>query len=736
MKTTWKEILVQLSQTVRKSLRMRTVPCGIKNKMAADKDARLLDVEFVEGAAEEWECPICKQTLLDPLLLSCCGNHFCETCVKRLKEKPCPLCNQPKFDALLDKGRQRQVLQAKVHCPNTNNGCKWQGELRNLIQHLVGRPDGDSPHAAPPSCLYEPLPCPNEGCTQSILRLNLETHINEQCLYRRLKCEYCNDVEMTYKMLSDTHWPECPDFPVACPNNCGVEEMRRSQVQSHCDRDCKMQTVRCPFWEVGCNIRRHRKNLPAHVKTSEQHHSQLLVNKTVEIQSKQEELVTKLAAEIQKVTVAMQVQQRDDVIRKLDEEATQRAGEFQKFVKDTDVRFSELKTEFDAKLTEKDHQIEAISLSFQALTEENGKMKGAIIEMKERGEEKISKMKEQVMAKQTEEFTKLDEELAQVITTTATIQTELGMEQKHTRTLESGMEEMRGEITKHVEEMKADIMKQVKETKQELIPQRENAAVELAALKVEILDGVEKQREKQLDKKLLALRESQQEEHDTARKAVMLQVVETRKETRENLTNKIDEVEEERKEEMIKLEGELERLRQDLGTEVKRIMNEVNYIEMAATPIPQFSFTVSRFSKRREKKESFVSEPFYTHRRGYRMVVRVDSAGTDTHVSVWCCITRGQHDAHLKWPLRADIFIRLLNQKNQTEFYERQISYDHQAFTKHAGRVMTGDKNYLWGLREFITLKEVQNGHYLIGDALDFVVDRVEFKDELQENVE
>ena len=736
---TWKEILLQLEVSCTLYY-TNAHACRKAIKMAATADTtRLLDAEFVEGAAEDWECPICTQTLLDPFLLSCCGNHLCEACFKKVQDKSCPLCKEPTFTALLDKGRQRQVLQAKVCCPNSESGCEWQGELRHLMQHLEGKPSGKSPHLVPPTCLYEPVPCPNEGCGEKVPRLNVERHRNEDCLYRELTCRYCNAVTTTYKDLSETHWPVCPDFPVACPNNCGADDMRRAQVASHCERDCKMQVVPCPFWEVGCSIRRQRKDLTAHVKVSEQHHGQLLVKRTVEVKAKQEVLVAKLTEEIERVTAdtQKQLQDRDDVIQRLDGEAKQHAAEFKEFVKNTNTRFAALEANFEEQLKERDDQIETLSLSLEKHAEEKGKSEEALAEMRERvaayenkhtttlkelavkdsareaeGKDEVSRMVEEVERELREEVMRLDEELAQVVTTTASLQAELGVEQEnsHLCQVESDLETLRGEVTRHMEEMRDEVEKQVTSVKKELAPQREGGGADLAAMKADILAEFEKKNDDKLDEKLAELKKTQQAEHTdevSARKAVIEGVLGEAKEEAKKLKDRFDKV----------------------GTEIKSIKSEVEYIEMAATPTPPFSFTVSRFSKRREKKESFVSDAFYSHLRGYRLVVRVDSAGTDTHVSVWCCITRGQHDAGLQWPLRADIFIRLLDQKNKKEFYERQISYDHQALPKHAGCVVTGDKNYLWGLREFITVKEVQSGHFLVGDALDFVVDRVEFRE-------
>ena len=69
--------------------------------------------------------------------------------------------------------------------------------------------------------------------------------------------------------------------------------------------------------------------------------------------------------------------------------------------------------------------------------------------------------------------------------------------------------------------------------------------------------------------------------------------------------------------------------------------------------------------------ESFYSDPFYTHRYGYKLCVRLylngDGIGKETHLSVFLVIMKGEYDALLRWPFRDKVTIRLLNQKSCTD---------------------------------------------------------------------
>ena len=96
------------------------------------------DYEFIDPPQNSLECSICLLTLRDPHVISCCGNHFCHTCIGRIQGdgKPCPLCNEPNFNTLLHKGVKREVNALMIHCRWRHLGCDWEGELGQLEEHL------------------------------------------------------------------------------------------------------------------------------------------------------------------------------------------------------------------------------------------------------------------------------------------------------------------------------------------------------------------------------------------------------------------------------------------------------------------------------------------------------------------------------------------------------------------------------------------------------------------------
>jgi len=165
-----------------------------------------------------------------------------------------------------------------------------------------------------------------------------------------------------------------------------------------------------------------------------------------------------------------------------------------------------------------------------------------------------------------------------------------------------------------------------------------------------------------------------------------------------------------------------------LRQEIQALKQDVCYVETCITPIPPFPFTVNRYSERMNSKEVFISSPFYTHHRGYKMTIRVAVNGSKGHVSVFCCIMRGEHDDSLKWPFHGDVCIRLLDHTDSQNHFEKLIRFDQRTPLSCSGKVTSGDKGFLHGYDNFIAHKDlnsVKNTQYIEGDALDFEVTSV-----------
>ena len=99
------------------------------------------ECDFVEEPPDsfpQWECPVCLFAAREPHQATCCGYSFCKGCIGRVKRdnKSCPTCNEREFQTFHNKGLERSLYGFKVHCTNRADGCGWNGELRELENHL------------------------------------------------------------------------------------------------------------------------------------------------------------------------------------------------------------------------------------------------------------------------------------------------------------------------------------------------------------------------------------------------------------------------------------------------------------------------------------------------------------------------------------------------------------------------------------------------------------------------
>ncbi len=221
--------------------------------------------EFLVEPSSLYFCSICTKVLRNPHLTGCCGHEFCQACLekwhKTSKKRTCPHCRATNFDHMLNKRTEREISQLKVRCNNRKQGCKWEGELLAIENHLK-------------VCGFLQLHC--EKCLQVLKRMELEKHRSEECRCRTSKCTCCGKEAAYWMIVSIGHMSECPGYPVNCPNGCGESEIKRSMVQLH-QSVCPLEFVECPFRDANCQTRLLRKDLQSHSEASSQQHLQGLL---------------------------------------------------------------------------------------------------------------------------------------------------------------------------------------------------------------------------------------------------------------------------------------------------------------------------------------------------------------------------------------------------------------------------------------------------------------------------
>ena len=222
------------------------------------------ECEFVEKPPKAFQsdCPVCLLVLREPFQVTCCGYAFCRVCIERIKKdnKPCPCCNFEDFDKFEDKRLKRSLYEFKVYCINKQQGCKWEGELRELDNHLNSNPGQQNQLDG---CQFMKINCIH--CAELFLRSDIRLHQETACLKRPFSCEYCNEFDSTHEDVTINHWPLCGCFPVPCTNECG-EIIERQNLETHIADHCPETIIDCDFEYAGCDVKSPRKDMPTHIK--------------------------------------------------------------------------------------------------------------------------------------------------------------------------------------------------------------------------------------------------------------------------------------------------------------------------------------------------------------------------------------------------------------------------------------------------------------------------------------
>ena len=214
------------------------------------------DYEFVDTPHDRVICKICYLPTRDPYLSVCCGHLFCKSCLDNVKKataftNDCPVCRDEEFVTFRNKAIDREVRGLHIYCTNKEKGCKWQGELNDINNHL-GNSDG---------CKFEPLKCSNE-CGKMIERRYLTIHVETECPRRKVNCQYCHDTG-EHQFIEGQHKEECPKLPLPCLNKCEVGSVPREDMEAH-RKECPLEMIQCEYHNVGCEVRMTRKDQEEH----------------------------------------------------------------------------------------------------------------------------------------------------------------------------------------------------------------------------------------------------------------------------------------------------------------------------------------------------------------------------------------------------------------------------------------------------------------------------------------
>ena len=270
--------------------------------------------EFIDPVSDDFICKVCNCVAREPNLTSCCGQHYCQSCIVKIIEdgKPCPNpeCGEATFNTFLDKNYHRKILSLRVHCTVKDRGCQWIGKVEQLDTHMDVN-SGD--------CQYVDIECP-EKCGQQVQKHQLATHIVNECLKRDFTCMYCG-FKATYEVVSEKHWPECQNYPLPCPNRCQIGAVERNTLEDHLNI-CHLQVVDCDFSYAGCNEKLQRQDMENHIEKNAQKHLALIAAASMKLSQDFEQKLQEQRDIFQEQLHLMKqdLQQKDTQIQALNEE--------------------------------------------------------------------------------------------------------------------------------------------------------------------------------------------------------------------------------------------------------------------------------------------------------------------------------------------------------------------------------------------------------------------------------
>lgn len=91
-------------------------------------------------------------------------------------------------------------------------------------------------------------------------------------------------------------------------------------------------------------------------------------------------------------------------------------------------------------------------------------------------------------------------------------------------------------------------------------------------------------------------------------------------------------------------------------------------------------FTITDFSIRLDNGTIYYSQPFYIHNKGYKMRLEVTPKGTGKytgHMSVYARLMAGEYDSSLKWPMKIDLTVEMVNWTRNSNHVSKIIKFGH-----------------------------------------------------------
>ena len=182
----------------------------------------------------------------------------------------CPLCRENLGKRFFkDKKTDREIRSLLVFCVFKDEGCDWKGELRRFDEHVT-------------NCPSRKVQC--EQCSTMIRQTDVIKHFSDECIMREHHCPLCGE-KGTYQLITTEHKDLCPAVILMCSNAGCTQKMNRLEMYAH-SISCPKALVRCPYSDIGCNVKLEREKIDIHAQTETLLHFNIAVQRVRELQLK------------------------------------------------------------------------------------------------------------------------------------------------------------------------------------------------------------------------------------------------------------------------------------------------------------------------------------------------------------------------------------------------------------------------------------------------------------------
>ena len=131
-----------------------------------------LRLKSASESSTDFNCGLCNGILRSPQQTSCCGSHFCRGCLEERVgdgRNNCPECKETGISYFRDISVEKQIASSPTAC--TQPECPWTGEFGSLEAHLNEQ------------CDYVKIKCEfsDVGCTAYLPKADMRTHLKDFC---------------------------------------------------------------------------------------------------------------------------------------------------------------------------------------------------------------------------------------------------------------------------------------------------------------------------------------------------------------------------------------------------------------------------------------------------------------------------------------------------------------------------------------------------------------------------